>query len=95
MLATFYAKAWWTPTLEKPILGDRWARDIVDRIDYDWSKTGHHGPHVAVGDTRSAHFDNRARQLLAVHPRSDRAAPWLWTGQPVLPARPRAWRVEW
>jgi len=38
MLATFYAKAL-DAELEKPILGDRWAKDIVDRIDYDWSKT--------------------------------------------------------
>ena len=38
MLATLYAKAL-DAGFEKPILGDRWAKDIVDRIDYDWSKT--------------------------------------------------------
>ena len=38
MLATFYAKAL-DADLEKPILGDRWAKEIVDRIDYDWKKT--------------------------------------------------------
>jgi len=32
MLATFYAKAL-DAELEKPILGDRWAKDIVDRIE--------------------------------------------------------------
>ena len=38
MLATFYAKAL-DADLEKPILGDRFAKEIVDRIDYDWKKT--------------------------------------------------------
>ncbi len=38
MLATFYAKAV-DADLEKPILGDRFAKEIVDRIDYDWRKT--------------------------------------------------------
>ena len=38
MLATFYAKAL-DADLENPILGDRFAKEIVDRIDYDWKKT--------------------------------------------------------
>lgn len=37
-LATFYAKAL-DADLPRPILGDRFAKDIVDRLDYDWSKT--------------------------------------------------------
>ena len=32
MLATFYAKAL-DADLDNPILGDRWAKDIVDRLD--------------------------------------------------------------
>ena len=67
MLATFYAKAL-DADLEKPILGDRWAKDIVDRIDYDWSKTTITARTSPSVTTRSAHFDNWARQFLAVHP---------------------------
>ena len=67
MLATFYAKAL-DADLEKPILGDRWAKDIVDRIDYDWSKTTITARNSPAVTTRSAHFDNWARQFLAVTP---------------------------
>ena len=67
MLATFYAKAL-DAELEKPILGDRWAKDIVDRIDYDWSKTTITARNSPAVTTRSAHFDTWARQFLAVHP---------------------------
>lgn len=67
MLATFYAKAL-DAGLDKPILGDRLAKQIADRIDYDWTKTA-----ITVGNspsvtTRSAHFDTWARQFLAVNP---------------------------
>ena len=66
MLATFYAKAL-DADLPKPILGDRWAKEIVDRIDYDWSKTSITKANSPSVTTRSAHFDNWARQFLAVH----------------------------
>jgi len=67
MLATFYAKAV-DANLEKPILGDRFAEEIVDRIDYDWRKTSITATNSAAVTTRSAHFDNWARQFLAAHP---------------------------
>ncbi len=67
MLATFYAKAL-DADLENPILGDQWAADIVNRIDYDWSKTTITARNSPAVTTRSAHFDNWARQFLAVHP---------------------------
>lgn len=67
MLATFYAKAL-DADLPKPILGDRFAKDIVDRIDYDWSKTSITAANSPSVTTRSAHFDMWARQFLAVHP---------------------------
>jgi O-methyltransferase involved in polyketide biosynthesis len=67
MLATFYAKAL-DADLPKPILGDRWAKEIVDRIDYDWSKTSITKANSPAVTTRSAHFDRWARQFLAVHP---------------------------
>lgn len=67
MLATLYAKAL-DAVLEKPILGDRWAKDVVDRIEYDWPKTAITARNSPAVTTRSAHFDNWARQFLAVHP---------------------------
>ncbi|HKV19257.1 MAG TPA: class I SAM-dependent methyltransferase [Mycobacterium sp.] len=67
MLATLYAKAL-DADLDSPILGDRWARDIVERLDYDWSKTTITARKSPAVTTRSAHFDTWARQFLAVHP---------------------------
>jgi methyltransferase (TIGR00027 family) len=67
MLATFYAKAL-DAGLPNPILGDTIAREIIDRIDYDWSKTSITEANSASVTTRSAHFDEWARQFLAVHP---------------------------
>lgn len=67
MLATCYAKAL-DAELPKPILGDRWAKEIVDRIDYDWSKTSITKANSPSVTTRSAHFDTWVGQFLAVHP---------------------------
>ncbi|MEB4209116.1 class I SAM-dependent methyltransferase [Mycobacterium sp. 94-17] len=67
MLATLYAKAL-DADLPKPILGDRYARDIVGRIDYDWSKTTITPRNSTSVTTRTAHFDSWVRQFLAAHP---------------------------
>jgi O-methyltransferase involved in polyketide biosynthesis len=67
MLATFYAKAL-DADLPKPILGDRFAKEIVDRIDFDWKRTAITPANSPSVTTRSAHFDNWARQFLAVNP---------------------------
>lgn len=67
MLATLYAKALDADS-PKSILHDRYAKDAVERIDYDWAATtitARRAPSVAI---RSAHFDNWARQFLAAHP---------------------------
>ena len=90
MLATFYAKAL-DADLPKPILGDRWAKEIVDRIDYDWSKTSITKANSPAVTTRSAHFDKWARQFLAVHPVAAVVHLGLRAGRPLLPAgsRPR------
>jgi O-methyltransferase involved in polyketide biosynthesis len=66
MLATLYAKAL-DADFPKPILGDRYAKEIVERIDYDWKKTAVTARRVPSVTTRSAHFDNWVRQFLAVH----------------------------
>ncbi|MBX8689303.1 class I SAM-dependent methyltransferase [Mycobacterium sp. 20091114027_K0903767] len=67
MLATFYAKAL-DAGLPKPILGDKLAKDIAGRIDYDWSRTSITEATAPSVTTRSAHFDRWTRQFLAVHP---------------------------
>src|SRR6185437_14573532 len=67
MLATFYAKAL-DADLPRPILGDRFAKEIVDRIDYDWKRTAITAANSPPVTTRSAHFDNWVRQFLAVTP---------------------------
>jgi O-methyltransferase involved in polyketide biosynthesis len=69
MLATFYAKAL-DADLPDPILGDRFAKDIVDRIDYDWKRTAITAANSPSVTTRSAHFDGWARQFLAAHPKA-------------------------
>ncbi|OBB91368.1 class I SAM-dependent methyltransferase [Mycobacterium sp. 852002-40037_SCH5390672] len=69
MLATFYAKAL-DADFPKPILGDRYAKEIVERIDYDWKKTTITPRRAPSVTTRSAHFDQWARKFLAAHPRS-------------------------
>ncbi len=66
MLATLYAKAL-DADLPNPILGDRYAKEIVERIDYDWTKTAIAARNSPSVTTRTAHFDGWARQFLAVH----------------------------
>lgn len=67
MLATLYARAL---DAESPrsLLHDTWARDIVDRIDYDWAATTVTPRTAPSVSTRSAHFDAWVQQFLAVHP---------------------------
>jgi O-methyltransferase involved in polyketide biosynthesis len=69
MLATLYAKAL-DADLPNSLLHDTRAKDVVARLDYDWSRTTitpRTAPSVSM---RSAHFDAWTRQFLAVHPRS-------------------------
>ncbi len=66
MLATLYARAL-DADADHPILGDTYARELVQRIDYNWSKTtitAKNAPSVVI---RSAHFDKWTRQFLAAH----------------------------
>lgn len=67
MLATLYAKAL-DADLPNPILGDRYAKEAVGRIDYDWTKTTITARKSASVTTRTAHLDIWARQFLDAHP---------------------------
>lgn len=69
MLATLYARAL-AADADKPPLGDTLAKDLVSRIDYDWRKTGVTARNASAGAVRSIHFDNLARQFLAMHDRA-------------------------
>ena len=69
MLATLYAKAL-DADFAKPVLGDRFAKEIVDRIDYDWKKTTITPRRAPSVTTRSAHFDRWTRKFLAAQPHS-------------------------
>ncbi|MDT7760527.1 MAG: hypothetical protein QOH27_6425, partial [Mycobacterium sp.] len=69
MLATLYAKAL-DVDLPQPILADRYAKEIVARLDYDWSQTTITARTSPSVTTRSAHFDAWTRQFLAVHPKA-------------------------
>jgi O-methyltransferase involved in polyketide biosynthesis len=66
MLATLYAKAL-DADAPRPILGDRYARAAVARLDYDWSQTTITVRSAPAVTTRSAHFDHWVAQFLAVH----------------------------
>jgi O-methyltransferase involved in polyketide biosynthesis len=69
MLATLHAKAL---DADRPdsVLHDTWAREIVGRLDYDWSRTSMTPRNAPSVSMRSAHFDRWTRQFLAVHPRA-------------------------
>ncbi|KWX65516.1 methyltransferase [Mycobacterium sp. NAZ190054] len=67
MLATLYAKAL-DADAQDSILHDSWAREIVDRIDYDWSATTINRRNAPSVTLRSAHFDSWTTQFLAAHP---------------------------
>lgn len=69
MLATLYARAL-DADLETPILGDRYAKKIVERIDYDWTATAITARNSPSVTSRSLHFDTWAREFLAAHPRA-------------------------
>ncbi|MGH3678188.1 MAG: class I SAM-dependent methyltransferase [Mycobacterium sp.] len=67
MLATLYAKAL-DADFDNPVLGDRYAKEILERIDYDWKKTAITPRTSPSVTTRTAHFDNWAREFLSAHP---------------------------
>lgn len=69
MLATLYARAL-DADLPHPILNDRWAKDTVAGIDFDWTQTTITARRSPAVTTRSAHFDTWVRQFLALHPKA-------------------------
>lgn len=69
LLATLYGRALDAGSAH-PILGDRWAREVVDQIDVDVKRTGlRPGDEKAVA-LRAKHLDTWAQEFLDRHPES-------------------------
>jgi O-methyltransferase involved in polyketide biosynthesis len=66
MLTTLYCKAL-DADLERPVLGDQFAREAVGRIDYDWPELGVADRWTPLVTVRTAQYDIWASQFLAVH----------------------------
>jgi len=67
MLSTLYCKAL-DAGFEQPILGDTFARQAVDRIDFDWSSLKIADLWTPLVTVRTAQYDIWASQFLAAHP---------------------------
>jgi O-methyltransferase involved in polyketide biosynthesis len=67
MLATLYLKAM-DADFDRPVLGDRFAKEALSRIDYDWSKVGMAARWAPLITVRTAQYDLWAAQFIAVHP---------------------------
>lgn len=64
MLTTLYLKAL-DADFERPVLGDRFAKEAIDRIDYDWRDLGVTGKWAPLVTVRTAQYDIWARQFIA------------------------------
>lgn len=67
MLTTLYLKAL-DADFAVPVLGDAFAKDAIERLDYDWDSIGITGRWAPLVTVRTALFDIWARQFLAVNP---------------------------
>lgn len=67
MLATLYLKAL-DADFARPVLGDRYAKDAVSRLDYDFDEIGITGKWAPLITVRTAQYDIWARQFLTVRP---------------------------
>ncbi len=66
MLTTLYLKAL-DADFERPVLGDRYAKNAIRRLDYDWQGLGVTGKWAPLITIRTAQYDIWARQCMAVH----------------------------
>ena len=66
MLATLYLKAL-DADFDRPVLGDRYAKDAVSRLDYDFREIGITARWAPLITVRTAQYDIWAGQFLAVH----------------------------
>jgi O-methyltransferase involved in polyketide biosynthesis len=66
MLATLYLKAL-DADFDRPVLGDRYAKEAVSRLDYNFREIGITASWAPLITVRTAQYDIWARQFLAVH----------------------------
>lgn len=66
MLTTLYLKAL-DADFERPVLGDRFAKEAIERIDYDWADLGVTGRWAPIVTVRTAQYDIWAKQFIAAH----------------------------
>lgn len=69
MLTTLYLKAL-DADFDRPVLGDRYAKEAIGRLDYDWRQIGITRRWAPLVTVRTAQYDIWASQFLAVHPRA-------------------------
>ncbi|MCV7384528.1 class I SAM-dependent methyltransferase [Mycolicibacter longobardus] len=67
MLTTLYLKAL-DADFDSPVLGDRYAKEAVERIDFDWDALKAPGRWAPLVTVRTAQYDIWARQFLAANP---------------------------
>ncbi len=68
MLSTLYLKAL-DADFDRPILGDRFAKEAIARIDFDWDELQVGAKWAPLFTVRTAQYDIWARRFLAAHPR--------------------------
>lgn len=69
MLTTLYLKAL-DADLDQPVLGDRYAKEAVERIDFDWAALKAPVKWAPLVTVRTAQYDIWTRQFLATHPKA-------------------------
>lgn len=66
LLATLYGRAQ-DAASDNPVLADRWASEVIDKIDYDFSKTGMDATACTTVAIRAQALDNWTSNFLATH----------------------------
>ncbi len=66
MLTTLYLKAL-DADFPRPVLGDQFAKEAIERIDYDWDDLGVSGKWAPLVTVRTAQYDIWAKQFIAAH----------------------------
>ncbi|HEU4360005.1 MAG TPA: class I SAM-dependent methyltransferase [Mycobacterium sp.] len=69
MLTTLYLKAL-DAGFNRPVLGDGYAKEAVEKIDFDFAGLKAPGRWAPLVTVRTAQYDIWVRQFLAVHPRA-------------------------
>jgi O-methyltransferase involved in polyketide biosynthesis len=67
LLAPLYARAL-DARSPHPLLGDRAAAELVERLDYDFTRLGINGTNAVGVALRARYFDRKVRVFLAAHP---------------------------